>query len=227
MDNVAWDTVMSVLNMVVPSLATLGAAFAGVLFANIYETRRRKEEQLAIEVASGNRAIFVLSRQYNQLYILQKQWVEPFRKHDANVKHIAMPSTRILDYNLLRFEFNELGFLLESKHRGLMGELSLAEWRFQEAAWLINERSTYHQDIVQPRLENAGIKAGISYTNLLPEDILGERVNETLRGYTDDAIGLVDNTLPYLKEISDKLYEALKELHPKASIIRFEPLDNT
>ena len=212
-------------------LATLVAALMGALAGAFgsYKLSARSEEKKkrANEVAAGNYAIFTIMRQWNELWQIQQEIIEPFRLHPC--KSIALPSTLPSDFGHLKFDFDSLSFLLETKHRGCILELYLAESRFQAAFRILNERSKLHMDIVQPLLEKAGITAGNNYITRNPEDFikdtLGDRVAVTLAKLTDGVIEHVDRTLPFLKETSDKLHAALKELYPGKKFINFVPSD--
>jgi hypothetical protein len=104
-------------------------------------------------------------------------------------------------------------------------DLLVAEGRFQTAVRVLNERSKLHFQTVQPLLERAGIAEGGDYYKKQIEAALGDRLTVQLTRFTDDVIGHVDDAIISLKETSDKLHTALKELYPKETIINFKALN--
>jgi hypothetical protein len=67
------------MELIVSGLTTLVAAFAGAWFAYILSNRDRVRDQENAQVAAGNRAIFMLMRQFNTLHNLKTLIIDPKR----------------------------------------------------------------------------------------------------------------------------------------------------
>lgn len=208
----------------ISALAVVVAAFSGAWYAFRLSDKERERKELKNAVASGNRAIFTLMRQWNELSLIQRQLIDPMRSHPA--RFVTLLPTLPLDYEPLKCDIDSIGFLLETPHRQCLMDLMVAESRFQTAVRVLNERSKLHMQTVQPLLEKAGIIEGGDYTKKEIEAALGDRLSVHLSRLTDDVIELVDNAIISLKDISDKLHNALRQLYPQEKIINFEPLIN-
>jgi len=209
------------LELIVRTLTTFGAAFFGAWFAFKFQGLAREKETRAKAVAAGNRAIFTLMRQWDLLYKIQQDEIEPMRSHP--LKLVAMMPSLYLDYKGLNFDIDSLSFILETSHRQCLADLLEAEDRFKTAMMVFDKRSKLHSETIQPLLERARVIEGDSYTKKQLEDILGTRLFATLSRLTDDAIGHVDSAVVSIKETSDKLCSVLKQLYPKDKFINFEP----
>ncbi len=212
------------LSTLLSALATVVAAFLGAWYAFKLMDKDHQRKKRATAVASGNRAIFTLMRQWNELNLIQRQLIDPIRSHPA--KFVTLLPALSLDYEHLKFDVDSLSFLLDTEYRQCLMDLLIAEEKFQTAVRVLNERSRLHFQTVQPLLEKAGIIEGGDYTKQQIEVALGDRVKVELSRLTDDVIEHVDHAIISLKETSDKLHTVLKELYPKETIIDFKPIDN-
>lgn len=214
--------ILSSIELIVPAVSTLGAAFLGAWCAFKLQDRDHERKMRANAMAGGNRAIFTLMRQWNSLKLVQQQIIEPYRT-DPN-RFVLMRPILNLDYKDLKLDMDSLSFILETSHRQCLADLFLAERKFQTAMMVIDERSRLHLQTVQPLLERAGLIEGSSYIKEEIENALGIRLSSSLSRVTDDAIEGVDQAIVSLKEVSDKLHIALTQLYPKKKFINFEPL---
>lgn len=103
-----------------------------------------------------------------------------------------------------------------------MGEIAVEEERYQSAVDVINERSRFHRQEVQPVLDRAGVVQGGNYTFAQIEAALGNLLYVTIRQVTDQVIDHVDSTVVSLKAAADKLRASLKKPYPNEIIIGFE-----
>ncbi len=212
------------LSTLLSALATVVAAFLGAWYAFNLMDKDHQRKKRATAVASANRAIFTLMRQWNELNLIQRQLIDPIRSHPA--KFVTLLPTLPLDYEHLKFDIDSLSFLLDTEYRQCLMDLLIAEEKFQTAVRVLNERSRLHFQTVQPLLERAGIIEGGDYTKQQIEVALGERRKVELSRLTDDVIEHVDHAIISLKETSDYLHTVLKRLYPKETIIDFKPIDN-
>jgi hypothetical protein len=71
-----WQIILSIIT-------TILATFVGASVAFYWERRNKENEKIQDQLASANRAIFILSRQYNILNQLKKQIIDPVRNSSA------------------------------------------------------------------------------------------------------------------------------------------------
>ena len=204
----------------VPALATLVAAFYGAKFAFQFQREKEEGENKKKNIINGNLAIFNLSRMANTLHVYRKQFIEPFRGKTSAFLEIQ-PSLDILEDDI-KFNVENLFFLLESGSINILGELVVEKSRFQKTLDAINERSRLHRFEVQPSLEKAGFVQGGNYTHEQIEAMLGQRLYHTIKLSTDQIITHVDETIISLKSAGDKLSSLLKVVFPGEQIISFK-----
>ena len=210
----------NIMDTIITALATLAAAFFGALFAFKFQERNEERKIRSNNIAAGNRTMFLLLRQFNELSVIQKQIIDPDREHPA--KFVAMRPSLPLNYENLRVEVNNLSFLLETKHRQILMDLLIEENRFHAAVQALNERSKVHLQEVQPILEKAGIVEGGDYSLPQLEEALGNRLFVQLSRATEEMIDHVDSGIKSLLQMGEKLYEALRELYPGETFIKFK-----
>ena len=135
-------------------IATITSVFIGATAAFFWERLTRRKEREKELVAAGNRAIFIISRQFSVLNQLKAQIIDPVRNDpDAWVKMSAVLPRSHED---LRFDIGSLQFLLDSESPNILNELLVEEDRFFEAMKTINERSHKHYNELQPRMAGHG-----------------------------------------------------------------------
>ncbi len=100
-----------------------------------------------------------------------------------------------------------------------MGELSVAEQKYEKALDGINARSNMHLNEVQPRLEISGIKEGGDYRLEDIERALGNKLLVTIQQSTLEVINHVDETINYLETIGKKLSDLLKTMFPDEKVL--------
>lgn len=208
------------MDTIIAALATLAAAYFGAFFAFKFQERKEEQKIRTNNIAAGNRAMFLLFRQFNELSVIQKQIIEPDRTHP--VRFVGMRPALPLNYESLRFEVNNLSFLLETKHRQVLMDLLIEEGRFHAAVQALNERSKMHIHDVQPVLEKAGIVDGGNHSLSQLKEAMGNRLFVQLSRATDQMIDHIDDSIKSLLQMGDKLYEVFKELYPGETFIKFK-----
>ena len=204
----------------VPALATLLAAFYGAKYAFQFQKDKEEVKNREKNILNGNLAIFNLMRMANTLFVYRKQFIEPFRGKPT--AFLEMPPSLELLEDDIKFDTENLFFLLQSDEINFIGELAVERSRFQRALDAINERSRVHRLEVQPTLEKSGIVQGGDYTFQQIEEILGDRLNHTIKQATDQVVTHVDETINSLKIAGDKLSKILKKGFPGERIISFK-----
>jgi hypothetical protein len=203
---------------VISAVATLVASFTGAGFAFLLANWSRKRQERTSSAKAGNRAMFMLWRQWNELRLFQTQIINPERNHP--VRFITLLPNPETDYGDLRFDFDGLAFLLDTEYRECLMEVSVAENKFRRTVQLLDMRSQIRQEVA-PLLEQAGIREGGEYTANAIIAVLGERRSGELVSITNDAIAHVDDTVTSIKTVGDRLHNALNKLYPKENIINW------
>jgi len=187
-------------------------------------TRRRDEEKVTKEkrrrdLAAGNRAIFTMIRQINKLLNIQRQVIDPFRGNPAAL--VEMPPMEGLDAEQIEVDIDSLDFLLEGAHGDLLGEIAVAQSKYDGAISALKQRARVHMYEAQPRFERAPIAAEGHTESSMRDVVLGPRVFETLKQSTEQAVSLVDSSLVHLKATANQLTANLKETFPGDKIVSF------
>jgi len=204
----------------VPALATLLAAFYGAKFAFQFQKEKEEENGKEKKILDGNLAIFNLMRMANTLLVYRKQFIEPFRGKPT--AFLEMPPSLELLEDDINFEIENLFFLLNADEINFIGELVVEKSRFQKALDAINDRSKIHRFEIQPVLEKSDLVQGGNYTLTEIENILGERLHQTIIQGTEQVIDHVDKTINSINSVGNKLTDILKKLFPGEKIISFE-----
>ena len=205
---------------ILPSLATLVAAFFGAWFAFSLQSRSKKKEEKNRKISYGNKALFTLCQRVNNLWLIQKKIIDPFREHPGF--HIAMRPTLDFENDDTYIDIDGLKFLLDTDFQQLLLDLHIEDQRYKTSIRLVNSRSHLHLNIIQPRLESAHINEKQYYSSEYWKEAIGQRLFLTLQRATEDLISNVDNTVQSNIEIKDRLIEAFKLLFPGEKFFNFE-----
>ncbi|MDZ4731224.1 MAG: hypothetical protein SH820_14900 [Xanthomonadales bacterium] len=208
-----------IVNILLPALATLLAAFFGASYAFKLNTQENAEETRQKNVASINHIVFSLSRMQNTLTVYERDFVQPHRGDPA--RFLSMPPTLMLPRNEVAINLDSGSFLLQSKEPNLLGKVVVAVSKFDSVLSAINSRSELHLLVIQPKLHAAGLTEGMSFSSELIKGILGELDHTKLIMGTDQIIEHLDEAIPYLNEVAEELHSIGKELFPGSQIIRF------
>ena len=206
---------------IINPLTTLVAAFAGSWAAFRFQMYERNSETEKRNISAANRALFILLQQANGLRLFQVDFIIPFR--DDPARSLRIRPTFSFEETALKFDLKELEFLLGTTltHQLLM-DLLLEERRFAECIRVINARSKFHFDVVQKKLNTAGISEGKPYTRADILAVLGEFDFLHLQRLTDDVVRSTDRSVRTLIEIKDRLRAELIRRFPKAHFLDFE-----
>lgn len=206
---------------IVTGVVTLVAVFAGSWSAFKLEDRAREGQRTRDRIAAINRAQLVLIQQWNALANLQSQVIDPQRSDP--VRFIVMRPCPPCGVTTPRQEVGELSFLIETDDRDFPFLLMLEQSRFDTAAWAVNDRSRLHIDELQPRLREAGVREGTSWTIGELEQRLGEDLVRKLQRATDAVVEQVDLTVASTANLVRQFRESMKARYPDERIISMEP----
>lgn len=209
------------LTSYIPALATLVAAYYGAKFAFEFQNQKELENEKKHNLIAANKAIFTLSRMANDLFVYQRDYINPVR--DDKEVFLELRPTSHYDKELFKLDIESLSFLLNTDFRNLLSEVAIEVERYISAIEAINLRSNIHLHEIQPKLERAGFKSGLSITitDADLEIILGNRLLSMLKETTDQVITHVDSTIESLKLVADRLKDSMKSIYPDQKIITF------
>lgn len=211
-----WDVF---LTSYIPALATLVAAFYGAKYAFQFQKDKELEEVKRRNIVNVNATIFTLSRMANELFLYQRDVIEPVRNSPACF--IELRPTLELEKEIIQVDLEALYFLLETNHRNLVGEIVSLLTGYRTVIEAINKRSAIHLDSIQPTLEKAGLQSNGNYTIEEIKEFLGDRLYGTLVDSTDQVIEIVDEVLVSIKDSAKKLRVAALDLYPGENVISF------
>lgn len=198
---------------------TVLATFFGASAAFFLERRTKKKENKIASLASANRSLFILSRQFGILNQIRNQVINPVR-HDPGA-WINMPAVLPKTHDDLRYDIGSLQFVLESEEPNLLTELLMEEDRFFEALKTINERSKKHSNELQPKLAMLGIKEGTYlYSAAELEKALGMDLIGSMKTLTKALTEHVDEGIDGSKAIHEKLIRTFTKLFPDERILK-------
>ena len=215
-DNGEWK---SWITTAVSAVSTLIAAFSGAWYAFRLNSKNTKDKLIQEQVAAGNRAIFMLLRQFNELSAIQNKLINPHR--DDPQRYVSMSPALAFEFNHLRVDVNSISFLLESDDRQVLLDIIVEEERFQTAIRAINERSEFLYQTIHPLFSKAGLTNGGVYSDAYFKEILGENHFVHLQKSTEQSIQIIDETILSLMDVGQKLRKTLIKLYPKRTIIGF------
>ncbi len=205
---------------IVSAFPTLIAAFLGAWYAFHLHDKKQDNKTKKEHIAAGNRALFVLIRQYNALLGIKGKIIDPVK--DMAPRSLNMRPTLPLKYEHLVIDADSLTFLLETKDRNILMELLIEEERFKAAIQSLNERSKLHIESIQPILAAAGVREKQSYPVDDIKSKLGEQLFLHIERATDEALSHTTNTVESLKNIISKFHSVLKKQYPESSFLQVE-----
>ncbi len=206
----------------VTAALTLSATFLGAYYAFSLQSKKAKLEQLQQRKTQGNLAIFNISRIYNMFLCVRNQFIDPSR--DSLGRHFEIQASYEFEKN---FDFNyaELAFLFNSTVPNILGEINTLHNQVTSTIELINHRSAFHREQLQPKLESAGL-VGDGYNLEEVEKVVGPRLTITMKTSTDDMVEAVDDIIERCETISKELNRVLVERLDETGIVSLIPVDN-
>jgi len=201
-------------------ISTLAAAFMGSWAAFRLQLFDRKGEERKLNVAAGNRALIALLQQVNTLKLFQDDSIEPFRR--SPIRAILMRPVMPYSEEKMGFDIKELNFLVTPENQQVLLDLILEERRFRECIQVINTRSRFHHEIIQPGLEKAGVREGRNYSGEQLVAAVGEVDYLKISRLTDDTVHQVDKTVESHIKTKNHLLMALTKSYPGEKFIDFD-----
>ncbi|MEW8624068.1 MAG: hypothetical protein AB2559_21040, partial [Candidatus Thiodiazotropha endolucinida] len=196
------------------------AAFLGAWFAFYLQDQKEKRKEIDHHVILGNEVIAALVDNVNILHLIQQGHIEPFRD-DPHYWLRILP----LPYNLepnVEVNIQNLSFLWQKGNANLTSMVSKEKLNFKLTLKLINNRSEYHADVVQPIFNSMGFHQGskIEYKEI--QENLGPKILATMSGLTNDMINAIDDTIKSHKVVISALYDEISRIYPGKKVLRIE-----
>lgn len=179
------------------ALITLLGTFIGAMLAFLIQIALRRREERKLEQLAAHRILFCLFQQLNTLVLFQKEWIAP--RKNSPVMFIEIPAALELDSSTNLFNFESFGFLLKSGGgRQIMFNLYLAQECYVETLRIINERSRMHREILQPKLGEIGVGAGVAISLQELDKLLGPLIHGTMNNSTVQMISQLQHAFTKL-----------------------------
>ncbi len=206
----------------IAALLTALTGIVGTFFAARYafklQDEANKRKEIKERIAAGNKTMFAIFRQCNELDNIQQQIINP--EISKPERFISIRPIPPLHNEHLKYDYDNLNFLFETEYRDCMADLYLIETKFQTVAWLVKKRSDFHSQTVQPLLATAGFRDSGSLEDITR--ILGYPITTELTNYTNAMIEHIDDTIKSLEQTRDKLHTVLKKLYPNEKVMTFK-----
>ncbi|MCW8933434.1 MAG: hypothetical protein OQK98_01800 [Gammaproteobacteria bacterium] len=205
---------------IITGLIALISAYAGASFAFKLQHDKEEREKIAKQIASSNRAIHTLYDIWNVQKQFQEEHIKPFRERDDAWLNMSPIIPGI--HTSIKFNVENLEFLLSSGEPEIYAELMLEEKRYRIAISVIEERSKLVFDKVFPKMEELGFKKGEKTEQVKIEEGLGPDLTNRLQKMTPAIITIIDENIESLINVYEKLQAYLNEIFPNEKFIKVQ-----
>lgn len=213
-----------ILDKVVPSL--IGTAVGAFIAFRV----KRIQDQAEVDKrrkAAATYSLFVLIQGINDLATLEQQYLGEFRNDPAR-EHAWSAMRMILAFpERLPHRVEDIGWVLDTKHRNVLGEYLAALSGLRTVHGLIEVRNKVKVALdlhAEAELKRLGIKTEGRSFNLAP--VLGS-ITPRMRAELDDSsYGLMEAAAADFHDLyaaMDGLHAAFKEIWPDTQFIKLEP----
>ncbi len=210
-----------ILEILLTGITTLAAAFFGAKYAFILQNKWRKNEETKRNVESVNKTIYHIITHYNKLVNYRDQFINEFK--DSEIRHLAiLPALGMGSYK--EIDLDSLSFILKTKYRNILLELSLYQSEAYATFEVILERSNYHSSRIQEALEKADLDLNQGATIQQLNKALGPLKYTTIIKYTDQMIQSTDSLIKSSEVMIEKLNKISKEMFKGHAIISMKKL---
>lgn len=201
-------------------LALLGTYLGATLAFRLNQDKEERRAQ-ANRKEALNRALFVLSRQFNAVYQLKRDYD---RYGEAIQRAFALPALKPPSYIDLVHNFVDLEFLLESDDPDLLFRLTIEQERFHQAIESVRIRNEFYVNEFQPKMAEVGLNGRmISIDDAkihLGDRIFGAVTNGTTIAY--DHLSACNQSMP---EVQAQLLAFAKRSFPGKKFVSYEARD--
>jgi len=214
---------IAIENKVIPSnleylykgITILIGAFVGAFAAFKLKSKDDKDKKHTEEKMAMNKAIFVCMRQSNAIKNMHKV----VSKHKSELdKAFRLQAMKPPCYDDLKYNFDELGFLLE-QHSELIMDLVIEQERFEQTFKAVEIRNEFYINEVHPTLIALNTD-GKSFRKIDFSDAIGERLVNRAISHANGMWFHIEETDKSILEMSDKLESVSREVFPGEKFIQ-------
>lgn len=206
--------------LIITAGATLGAAYWGARAAFDFNRKHEADRTEAQQIEECNRALLVLSRQYNLLLNYQQQILDEPRSDPG--RHFFLPPSEPMDYKQWMVNVPALSFLMQTDAAELPFMFAVQDDHFHSSIAAINARTVAHQEF-QRALAASSLPTDQELPLEVFENAVGQRITVTLKEVTDQVYALVDTAISALEIAGRDARNVLRTLYPGAKLLRFGP----
>lgn len=206
------------------SIVTLVAAFSGAYFAFSFNQGREKSRKQEVDLASANKAIFVLIRSYNYVAGYNKQFIQPHKNApEAYVAILPSLGNSRLEFTI---DYDSISFLISKSKPEVLSELTEFEGLLSTITETMKARDHIHLNVVQPAMEKAGFVQGAPVELGEIDKILGDRTSTVLKSLTAELIDMTQHGESRCELLIQKLHDITTEIFPGAIVVKMEKVRN-
>lgn len=206
------------LDYLYKGVTVLIGAFAGALSAFKLNSKKEDRKIYSAQKLAMNKAIFVNVRQINAV----KNMLKEFSKYNSEFdKAFKLPAMKPPCYKELRFNFDELSFLLES-YPQLMMNLVIEQERFEQAFDSIEIRNDFYVNEVQPALSHLQLNGKDVHISDFAES-LGERLFEGSMNGANNMYSHIEKTDESIVLMHKELSIVARKFFPGEKFLKWTP----
>ena len=205
-------------DLLIAAVGAFAGTAAGALIALSGDRNRREEERQDQRVEATNVAIHALGQIYSYLWDYQRQIIKP--NESDPMRWYSISRSVLLSPDLEPFDVGRLAFLFEGRYKNLPNHLSIDFVRYR----------TFLDAIRRAHEVNEEIQAIARAQKIVPLTAQGANqlcnvaTKETLMRFVDTIIDHNQQLIPSVMEVALALRNALREMYPGRTIVRFVPL---
>jgi len=217
--NVVIEYLRSHINDLINAFSTLVAAFIGAFFAFRLQNGSDKRKEIANRAASLNIFQVRIYHQYNNLVMIQTNFVSstPKEKHGW----INVPAFSIRD-QIEHPDLSSISFLVDFGFGDTMPDILIAIEKYNEIIKAINARSTLHSNVLQPGIERVRKKNANNLTFELLMEEIGEKDINGIISYTQKINEILPGAIKFYEDLLSKIYKIGKSIYPKKKFLLLE-----
>lgn len=213
------NTILPVsLDYLYKGITVLIAAFVGAFSAFKLNSKKEDDKKYTEQKVAMNKAIFVSIRQINALKNMQKELSKYTKELD---KAFKLPAMKPPCYDELKYDFDELSFLLED-HPQVMMNLVIEQERFEQAFNSIEIRNDFYVHDVQPALS----KLALNGKDIIVSEFakaLGERLFEGALNGANTMYFHIEITNTSIVEMHDELSAVARKVFIGEKFVKWKP----
>jgi len=206
------------LDYLYKGVTVLIGAFVGAFSAFKLNSKKEEDKKYTEQKMSMNKAIFISIRQINAVKNIHKEL--SIYNTDLD-KAFKLPAMKPPCYNELKYDFDELSFLLEDYPQAMMN-LVIEQERFEQAFRTIEIRNDFYVNDIQPALS----KLELHGKDMLIADLsqaLGERLFKGAIHGAKIMYFHIEETDKSIIEMHDEISAIARKAFPGEKFIKWKP----